>query len=90
VFFYAMINFLLFLQATGGGTIERDANVQAVLNDHGTVVRTLDDARGREVEGWQVRLFSGHILPFLLLPGLYFVFAPRDDDLLRDEPRLTA
>jgi hypothetical protein len=36
------------------------------------------------------RLFSGHILPFLLLPGLYFVFAPRDDDLLRDEPRLTA
>lgn len=79
VFFYAILNFLLFFQATGGGTVERDANGQAVLSDHGRVIRTLDENGVRAVEVWQVRAFSGLILPFLVLPGLYFLFASRDD-----------
>ena len=87
VFFYALLNFLLFLQATGGGTIERDTNGQAVLTDHGRVIRTLDDEGVRAVEVWQVRLFSGHILPFLVLPGLYFLFASREEEVEQEHER---
>lgn len=87
VFLYALLNFLLFFQATGGGSIERDADGQAVLSDHGRVIRTLDEQGVRAIEVWQVRAFSGHILPFLVLPGLYFLFASGDDDVERERER---
>lgn len=77
-FVYALLNFLLFMQATEGGTVERGPDGQAVLADHGRVIRPLDERGVRAIEGWQVRLFSGHILPFLLLPGLYFLFVPEE------------
>ena len=87
VFLYALLNFLLFFQATGGGSVERDANGQAVLSGHGRVIRTLDENGVRAIEVWQVRAFSGHILPFLVLPGLYFLLAPADDDAKRERGR---
>lgn len=86
VFFYAILNFLLFFQATGGGTIERQPSGEVVLSDHGRVIRALDPRGVHEIDVWQVRLFSGHSLPFLLLPGLYFWFASGDDGRQRESP----
>jgi hypothetical protein len=77
VFLYAGLNFALFFRATGGAGLERQADGRYVLSDHGRLVRTLDERGVRAVQVWQVRAFSGHILPFLVLPGLYFWFAPR-------------
>jgi hypothetical protein len=77
VFLYAGINFALFFRATGGGAVDQQADGRVVLTDHGRFIRELDDRGVRDLEVWQVRLFSGHILPFLVLPGLYFLFAPR-------------
>ena len=76
---YVGVNFIAFLVATGGGTIEQASNGGFVLRDHGRLIRVLDESGVREVETWQLRLFSGHILPFLLLPALYFGFSkPRE------------
>jgi hypothetical protein len=77
VFSYVGLNFALFWHATGGGTVEQRPDGRYVLSDHGRVIRPLDEEGVRTVHTWQVRAFSGHILPFLVLPGLYFLFVPR-------------
>ena len=76
VFIYAGANFAGFFVATGGGTPEQQADGRYILTDHGRFIRTLDARGVHDFEAWEVRLFSGHILPFLVLPGLYFLFAP--------------
>lgn len=78
VFLYAGANFLLFFQATGGGTLEYHG-AQAYLSNHGTVIRALDASGVRAFHVWEVRLFTGHILPFLVLPGLYFWLRARPE-----------
>ena len=77
VFLYALVNFLWFFMATGGGTLEHTGH-QAYLSDHGRFIRSLDASGVRAFHAWEVRLFTGHILPFLVLPGLYFLFRPEE------------
>lgn len=76
VFLYAGVNFAAFFAATGGGTLEKQADGSYILSDHGRRVRALDAEEVLAFQAWEVRLFSGHLLPFLVSPGLYFLFAP--------------
>jgi uncharacterized membrane protein (GlpM family) len=76
VFLYAGINFAWFMAVTGGATVNEQAG-QTYLMDHGRILRALDPAEVRAYQAWNVRLFSGHILPFLVLPGLYFLMRSR-------------
>jgi hypothetical protein len=76
VFIYAGANFVAYFVATGGGTVEQQADGSYVIGDHGKVIRPLNAEGVHAFRAWDIRLFSGHILPFLVLPGLYFLFAP--------------
>jgi len=80
VFIYAGANFVGFFVASRGGSPEQQADGRYILSDHGRFVRVLDAAGVHAFEVWEVRMFSGQILPFLVLPGLYFLFAPRLGD----------
>ena len=75
VFIYAGINFGWFFSAISGGTVEQRDDGHYVLSDHGRFIRELDEDGVRAFHAWEVRAFSGHILVFLVLPGLYFLFA---------------
>jgi hypothetical protein len=86
VFLYAMLNFMLFMRATGGGSLKQQPNGQYVLSDHGRVIRTLDEAGVQVVHAQEVRLISGHLLPFLVLPGLYFLFVPSRREVIAGIP----
>jgi hypothetical protein len=75
VIVYSLVNFALFMRATDGGTLERRQDGRYQLSDRGRLIRTLDEGGVRAFHTWEVRFFSGHSLPFLVLPGLYFLFA---------------
>jgi hypothetical protein len=81
-----MLNFMLFRRATGGGSLKQQPNGQYVLSDHGRVIRTLDEAGVQVVHAQEVRLISGHLLPFLVLPGLYFLFVPSRREVIAGIP----
>ena len=76
VFFYALLNFAAFLVVTGGGKVEQRPDGRYVLVEHGNFIRELDAKGVRAIHRWEVRLITGHILPFLVFPALYFLFAP--------------
>jgi uncharacterized membrane protein YhaH (DUF805 family) len=81
---YSVANFALFMRASEGGAPEQQPDGQYYLDDHGRFIRPLDEGGLREFRTWEVRLFSGHSLPFLVLPGLYFLFASRRPEV-KDE-----
>jgi hypothetical protein len=76
VFLCAGVNFVWFFASTGGGALLEQSG-QTFLADHGRIIRPLDAAGVRAFHAWEVRLFSGHILPFVVLPGLYFLVQSR-------------
>jgi hypothetical protein len=86
VFLYAVLNFILFIRATGGGSLTQLPNGQYVLSNHGRVIRMLDEAGVQAVHAREVRLISGHLLPFLVLPGLYFLFVPSRRESITGSP----
>ncbi len=61
-FFYAMINFLLFMQSqTGVPTLKEG---QYVLSNHGQLIKTLTEAEYHHYKANEVRGFSGHWIAF--------------------------
>jgi len=88
--YYSVVNFALFMRATGGGTLERQSDGQYTVSDHGHVIHTLDEGGVRAYRTSEVRLISGHSLPILLLPGFYFLFASlrpeRRDEVIAPAP----
>jgi hypothetical protein len=76
VFIYAGANFAAFLVVTGGGGVKQRADGRYVLSEHGNFIRELDAKGVRALHIWDVRMITGSLLPLLVLPGLYFMFAP--------------
>ena len=80
---YASINFALADRATLGGHVETIDGAPTLVV-HGQRVRALSHAGARAMEVWDVRAISGHMLPFLLIPGLallYLVPSTRGTDI---------
>lgn len=76
LFAYAMLNFMLFMQAAEGGSPDlRDGGF--VLQNHGRVIRQLSAAEYVALRANEVRGFSGHWLVFYFVPFAYFRFAQR-------------
>jgi hypothetical protein len=74
VFVYAMVNFMLFLAAAQGGTAA-SVNGRYVLQNHGEVIRELNDTEYTAFKANELRGFSGHWLLFYFVPFAYFFFA---------------
>jgi hypothetical protein len=71
LFFYAIINFALFLFLSRGGVPDvRDGKY--VLHNHGQVIRELSAEEYERQKAYVLRGFSGHWMVFYLLPALYF------------------
>lgn len=71
-FYYALVNFGLFMLRTGGASAERSGSGY-VLTSHGRVVRHVTKEEALENEAQTTRGFSGHWMAFYLLPALYFL-----------------
>jgi hypothetical protein len=76
VFIYAGVNFAAFLVVTGGGGVEQRTDGRYVLSEHGNFIRELDAKGVRALHVWDIRVITGSLLPFLVLPGLYLFLAP--------------
>jgi len=61
-FFYAMINFLLFMQSQTGVPDLREG--QYILHNHGQLIKTLTEAEYHHYKANEVRGFSGHWIAF--------------------------
>jgi hypothetical protein len=73
VFAYAVINFLVFLAFTEGGSpLIRDGKF--VLQSHGQLIREITASEYSAFKANEIRGFSGHWLFFYYLPFAYFMF----------------
>jgi len=75
---YAVVNFFLFMLATGGGSPSMTAGGQYVLNDHGRVVREISAQEYAGFRANEVRGFSGHWIYFYFIAFAYFMLRKRD------------
>ena len=80
---YAGLNFAAFLIVTGGGGVEQRADGRYVLSEHGNFIRELDAKGVRALYVWDIRVITGSLLPFLVIPGLYLLLAPSGSSGLR-------
>lgn len=70
---YALVNFLLFMLATHGGSPSiRDGKF--ILQDHGRLIREITSGEYASFKANEVRGFSGHWLAFYFVPFAYFMF----------------
>lgn len=72
LFFYALINFLLFVFTAEGSASIRDGRF--VLQDHGRLIRELTANEYAVCQAKVIRGFSGHWLVFYYLPFAWFTF----------------
>lgn len=69
---YAIVNFLIFMVGTEGGSPTiRDG--QYLLLEHGKLIRELTASEYRALQTNEVRGFSGHWLVFFFVPAAYFL-----------------
>ena len=74
LFVYVIVNFALFMAATGhGNAVARDGKY--LLMDHGSVERELSADEYARMQANVLRGFSGHWMLFYFLPFAYFRFA---------------
>jgi hypothetical protein len=87
IFAYAILNFLLFMLATQGGSPSiHDGNY--VLEDHGRLIRTLSASEYASFKANEIRGFSGHWLVFYFVPFAYFMFRKESNSSLKtDAPK---
>jgi hypothetical protein len=71
-FYYAVVNFGLFMLRTDGAATQR-ADGSFVISSHGRVVRQISREEAVENEARTARGFSGHWMVFYLLPAMYFL-----------------
>ncbi|WP_394537737.1 hypothetical protein PRJ39_16850 [Lysobacter enzymogenes] len=71
---YAALNFILNVLHEGSPAV---SDGSYVLQEHGRVIREITAQQYREAVVRQVRGFSGHMLPFYLLPAIWFLFAKK-------------
>ncbi len=62
-FFYAMINFILFMQAGEGG-IPDIIEGKYVIHNHGSIIRELTELEYDKIRANEIRGFSGHWMAF--------------------------
>lgn len=68
---YTVFNFARFFALTEGGTLHiREGSY--FLEDHGRVIRELTEQGYRDQIAYQVRFFSGHLLPFYFFATVSF------------------
>lgn len=77
VFAYAMINFMLFIGLSEGGSPAIE-NGRYILQSHGTFIRELTESEYNWQQAYITRGFSGHWLLFYLAPAVYFLFNQKD------------
>ena len=70
-FIYAIINFVIFISLTEGGTPSLENGIY-VLKNRGTFIRQLTESEYLQHQAYTLRGFSGHWLIFYLLPAVYF------------------
>ncbi|MEI2429187.1 hypothetical protein RDV84_23150 [Lysobacter yananisis] len=74
VFVYAGLNFLVSVVSNGSPEV---SDGRYVLQEHGRVIREITAQQYREAVVRQVRGFSGHMLPFYLMPAIWFLVAKK-------------
>jgi len=62
-FIYAAINFILFMQASGGG-VPDIMDGKYVINNHGSIIRELTEIEYFKLKANELRGFSGHWMAF--------------------------
>jgi hypothetical protein len=67
---YALINFLIFLALSKGGSADIRNGVY-VLHNHGNVIKELTEQEYQRQQAYSLRGFSGHWMIFYLLPALH-------------------
>lgn len=79
-FFYAMINFLLFMQSQTGVPALKEG--QYILHNHGQLIKTLSEAEYHHYKANEVRGFSGHWIAFygLATAVLFRFIRPVDEE----------
>lgn len=77
LFFYVLVNFVLFFFLMSGGS-PSEINGKYVLQTHGQMVRELTVQEYHQQKAYVLRGFSGHWMIFYLIPALYFWY-PRSD-----------
>jgi hypothetical protein len=70
---YAIINIVLFATKMSDGSPE-EKNGKYFLEQHGKVIREIDQAEFRRLEALEARGFSGHWMIFSFVPAVYFFF----------------
>ena len=84
IFAYALVNFLIFMAATEGGSPSiRDGKY--VLDSHGKVIRELTEAEYFSFKANELRGFSGHWLVFYFAPFAYFMFRKKSNPPLNSD-----
>ena len=85
IFAYVILNFLLFILATQGGSPSiRDGKF--VLQDHGRLIRELTASEYTSFKANEVRGFSGHWLAFYFILFAYFLFRKKANPSLKRTP----
>jgi len=74
-FYYAVVNFGLFMVRTGGMSVQQRAG-ENVLTNHGRVIRKVTAEEAAQHETLVARGFSGHWMVFYLVPTLFFLSRP--------------
>lgn len=72
-FVYAFVNFIVFINLSGGGAPSQRDGKYLLLN-HGTVIRELTEEEYAWQQAYIVRGFSGHWMMFYLTSALYFAY----------------
>ncbi len=80
LFAYVIVNFFLFLAATGGGSPSQQENGQFILQYQGKLIRVLTAQEYTAFKANEVRGFSGHWLLFYFVPFAYFFFAKKAEN----------
>lgn len=76
IFAYTMVNFLLFIQLSEGGSPAIE-NGRYILQSHGTFIRELTTSEYNWQLAYITRGFSGHWLLFYAVPAAYFLFSDK-------------
>lgn len=76
LFAYIIVNFVLFIYLSEGGSPEVQDGTY-ILRSHGTLIRELTEKEYKWQLMYRLRGFSGHWMLFYLIPALYF-WRPND------------
>jgi hypothetical protein len=76
IFAYAIVNFVVFISLTEGGSTSIQDGKFVLLN-HGKLIRELTQAEYHFFKTNEVRGISGHWLVFYFMPFAYFLFRNR-------------